>query len=59
MENNKFYFDWLLIKTEQCSNRYIEAEKFIIELSEMNLFQRLFCNGKIIKFLESRKKYNF
>lgn len=42
---------------EQLTNRYIEAEQFLMEL---NWFERLLCSRKIIKFLKSRTvKYNF
>lgn len=42
---------------EQTTERYIEAEKFIMEL---NWFQRLFCSKKVRLFLNSRlTKYNF
>ncbi len=46
-----------LNKTEQLTERYIAAEKFIMEL---NWLERLFCSRKITKFLKSRTdKYNF
>lgn len=51
--------NWLIKKTEQCSERYIEAEKFILELAEMKWYQKMFCLNKILKFIESRKKYKF
>jgi hypothetical protein len=50
---------WLLNKYEKCSERYIEAETFILELAEMSWFRRIFCFNKILKFLDSRKKYGF
>lgn len=46
-----------LNKMEQLTERYIDAEKFIMKL---NWFERLFCSRKITKFLKSRTvKYNF
>lgn len=57
MENTKKIAEFSLEKIEQLTERYIEAEKFIMEL---NWFERLFCSRKISKFLKSRKsKYNF
>lgn len=49
--------EFSLKKMEQLTERYIEAEKFIMEL---NWFERIFCSRKITKFLKSRSdKYNF
>jgi hypothetical protein len=59
MEYNKSELNWLMKKTEQCSERYIEAESFIFELAEMKWYQRAFCFNKILKFLKSREKYKF
>ena len=59
MEYSKSDLNWLMNKTEQCSERYMEAEKFILELAEMKWYQRIFCLGKILKFLNSRDKYEF
>jgi hypothetical protein len=57
MENTKKIAEFSLNKMEQLTERYIDAEKFIIEL---NWFERLFCSRKITKFLKSRTvKYNF
>lgn len=41
----------LMNKLEQATDRYIEAESFIMSL---NWFERLFCSRKINKFLKSR-----
>ena len=49
--------DWLINKTEQYTDRFIEAENFIIELYEMKWYERIFCFNKILNFLKSRKKY--
>ena len=44
-------------QNEQLTNRYIEAEKFIMNL---NWFERLFCSRKINNFIDGQlKKYNF
>lgn len=59
MEVQKSDLEWLLNKTEKCSERYMEAEKFILELLEMRWYRRIFCFGKLLKFLKSRSKYNF
>ena len=40
MEYSKSDLNWLMNKTEQCSERYMEAEKFILELAEMNWYQQ-------------------
>lgn len=47
--------EFTLAKMEKLSERYIDAEKFIMDL---NWIERLFCSRKITKFLMSRKKYN-
>lgn len=59
MEYTKTDLNWLMKKTEQCSDRYMEAEQFILELAEMKWYQRIFCARKIFKFLQSRSKYKF
>jgi len=57
MENTEKIAEFSLNKMEQLTERYIDAEKFIMEL---NWFERLFCSRKITKFLKSRTvKYNF
>ncbi len=57
MENKQKIAELSLNKMEQLTERYIDAEKFIMEL---NWFERLFCSRKITKFLKSRiDKYNF
>ena len=57
MENTKKIAEFSLNKMEQLTERYIDAEKFIMEL---NWVERLFCSRKITKFLKSRyNKYNF
>jgi hypothetical protein len=57
MENNKKIAEYSLNQMKELTDRYIEAEQFIMEL---NWFERLFCSNKIRKFLKSRtEKYNF
>jgi len=57
MENTKKIAEYSLNTMEELSERYIEAEKFIMEL---NRFERIFCSKKIAVFLKSRvDKYNF
>lgn len=52
--------DWLLTRAQATTDRYIEAEQFMMELAEMPWYQfRMFAGKKIAVFLESRKKYNF
>lgn len=55
MKNQNEGLSWLLTKLEHSSDRYIEAESFIIELSEMKWYQRIFISKKIIRFLQSRE----
>jgi hypothetical protein len=57
MDKTKNVAEFSLEKMEQLTERYIDAEKFIMDL---NWFERLFCSRKITKFLKSRSdKYNF
>lgn len=57
MENTKKITESQLDKIEELTNRYIEAEKFIMDL---NWLERLFCSRKITMFLKTRiTKYNF
>ena len=57
MDKTKNVAEFSLEKMEQLTERYIDAEKFIMGL---NWFERLFCSRKITKFLKSRSdKYNF
>lgn len=49
----------LFDKYEKCSERYIEAEKFLIEISEMKWWERIFITRKIYEFFKSRNKYEF
>lgn len=58
-EEAKSSLSWLMDKTEQCSDRYMEAESFILELAEMKWYQRIFCVKKILNFITSRSKYKF
>jgi hypothetical protein len=57
VEKNK-NLTWLLGKYENASDRYMEAEDFILQIAEMKWYQRLFCYKKIMLFLNSRSKYN-
>ena len=57
VEKNK-KLTWLLSKYENASDRYMEAENFILEIAEMTWYKRIFCVPKIIRFLDSRSKYN-
>ncbi len=51
---------WIMNRYEKCSDRYLEAEKELLEILEMSFFKRLFLKMRILKFLDSRgKKYNF
>ena len=48
--------EWLMDRSEKCSERYIEAEQFIVNLK---WYEKIFISRKIIKFLKTREKYNF
>ncbi len=50
MEYTKTDLNWLMKKTEDCSERYMEAEKFILEIAEMKWYQRVFLWRKILRF---------
>ena len=57
IKNTKMITELSLDKMEQLTERYIDAEKFIMEL---NWLERLICSRKITEFLKSRtSKYNF
>jgi hypothetical protein len=57
MKGVKEMSEFSLDRMEKLTERYIEAEEFIMNL---NWFQRLFCSKKIKNFLKSRvDKYNF
>ena len=50
---------WMMNAIDKRSERYIEAEKFVIELAEMSWWKRAFALSKIMKFLKSRDKCTF
>ncbi len=57
MINTQETAEYSLKKMEELTERYIEAEKFIMNL---NWFQRMLCSRNIRLFLKSRiEKYNF
>ena len=47
---------WLLSKYENASDRYMEAEDFILEIAEVKWYKRIFIFNKVMNFLNSRKK---
>lgn len=52
--------DFLLDNWEKSNKRYIEAERFIMEMADMNFFQRIFLKKKTIRFLlEQLSKYEY
>lgn len=59
MEYTKEDLNWLMKKTEECSNRYMEAEHFLVELMTMPWYKRIVLASKISKFLLGRNKYKF
>ena len=52
--------EWLLEQYQNTTMRYKDAENFIInELLEMNWYERLFLNSKILRwYSDHSKKYN-
>lgn len=51
---------FILNKWEQCSDRYIEDETFLLELARMNAIQRMFAGKKIRRFIDGQlNKYDF
>lgn len=59
MEYTKEDLNWLMKKIDKCSNRYMEAETLLLEIAGMKWYQRIFCVGKILNFIKSRRKYGF
>ncbi len=59
MEYTKQDLNWLMKKTEACSERYMEAETLLIELCKQPWYKRFFLRRKILTFLMSRSKYKF
>lgn len=59
MGHTKADLSWHISKLEATSERYMEAEKMILEVIGMPWYKRLFCGRKLLRFLESRSKYNF
>ena len=41
--------EWLLSKLEKCSDRYIEAENFILEIMEMPWYKQGFVSRKNVR----------
>ena len=59
-EDDRQSINRLVNKFELSVDRYIEAEKFLIFLSEMKWWNRLFLKIKINQYLKHvLKKYNF
>lgn len=59
MKRKKLLSEWIN-RVERSSARYMEAERFILEISNMNFIQRIFCKKKIEKFLNERlERYDF
>jgi hypothetical protein len=51
---------WIFKKIEECSNRYIEAERFLLKIENMSWIKRILCKKEIRKYLkECLKKYDF
>ena len=48
MEYTKGDINWLMVKAEKCSKRYMEAEHFVISLMELNWWKRVLFAPKIV-----------
>jgi|GEM_PF-2267696 hypothetical protein len=60
MEYSKADLNWLMNKTEKCSERYMEAETILLAIMRDPWYKRIFLRKKIAKFLMSRgAKYKF
>lgn len=63
MKNNKSNIEWLMTHCEQCSQRYIEAEEFILNITSMSFPKRLLYFPIIYKMnlfiLSQQAKYKF
>ena len=60
MKYNKEDLNWLMRFGETRSERFMEAERFLIEIAEMRWYQRICLARKILKFLSSQSaKYKF
>ena len=42
MEYTKTDLNWLMKRTEDCSERYMEVEKLILEIAEMKWYLQFF-----------------
>lgn len=50
----------LIGKTEELTERYIDAEKLLLDIAHYPWYKRLFCRGEIMHFLRAQlHKYNF
>ena len=63
MKKTKPNMDWLMTHCEQCSQRYREAESFIVSLIEMPWYKEIipfYVTYKQVQFIQHQKdKYNF
>lgn len=59
MESSKLDLEWLINRAEESTERYLEDEKFILELASLPWYKKAFSYWKIMKFIKSRQKYNF
>lgn len=51
--------DWLLVKAEQTTQRYVEAENILMAIAKEPWWKLLFVKNKILRFLASRTKFKF
>lgn len=56
-DNTKVQFSWFMDRINKYSDRYMEAEEFLIELSFNKFYQLFGIRSRIRKFILSRKKF--
>lgn len=57
---DKIDLSWMLDRYEQTSDRYMEAEKFLIDIIYLPFYKRFFLSRKIVNFIKSQQeKYKF
>ena len=57
MEYNKSEINWLMDKVEKSTDRYIDAEKLLLDILDMPWYKKIFSGKKILSFLKSRNKF--
>lgn len=59
-QDKNAHLKWVMNRIESTTERYIEAEKMIIEIIDIPWWKRMFCRRKLIRFINNQlEKYNF